>query len=473
MKNIKRILVITFICVMACGCKKSFLELSPVSNANANNFYKTKADFEVAINSAYATLYVIYAPEEAVSYTEIMSDEGTLYAVAGAQADKWAIRDYTATASNTLIYLYWQDYYKALFNINNVLDKIQVAGLDAAYTNRVKGEMMFLRGLYYYNLVQLFGGVPLVTKVISADESYGILRSPVADVYTQIVSDLKFAADNLPLANAVPAAGRASKGAAETVLGKVYLSLNNKTAATQVLQDVYNSGQYSLLPQYTSLFGPNVKNTKESVFEIQYLGGSASNPYSPYWTAFAPVTNGVITKYGGGINQVTDDLYNEYEAGDPRRDASIETGYTDAKGNFVSIKFPKKWEDRTAPTSGTQELSNNNFMVLRYADVLLLLSEATGDATYLNQVRARVGLAAFGSAGYPSAQYPTLALAIEHERKVELALEFHRFFDLKRTGRALTVLTAKGKAVTEQRLVLPIPQYVITQNNKITQNSGY
>jgi hypothetical protein len=333
--------------------------------------------------------------------------------------------------------------------------------------------MMFLRGLYYYNLVQLFGGVPLVTKVISADESYGILRSPVADVYTQIVSDLKFAADNLPLANAVPAAGRASKGAAETVLGKVYLSLNNKTAATQVLQDVYNSGQYSLLPQYTSLFGPNVKNTKESVFEIQYLGGSASNPYSPYWTAFAPVTNGVITKYGGGINQVTDDLYNEYEAGDPRRDASIETGYTDAKGNFVNIKFPKKWEDRTAPTSGTQELSNNNFMVLRYADVLLLLSEATGDATYLNQVRARVGLAAFGSAGYPSAQYPTLALAIEHERKVELALEFHRFFDLKRTGRALTVLTAKGKVVTEQRLVLPIPQYVITQNSKITQNPGY
>ena len=473
MKKIKRILAITFVCVMACSCKKSFLELSPVSNANANNFYKTKADFEVAINSAYATLYVIYAPEEAVSYTEIMSDEGTLYAVAGAQADKWAIRDYTTTASNTLIYQYWQDYYKALFNINNVLDKIQAAGLDAAYTNRVKGEMMFLRGLYYYNMVQLFGGVPLVTKVISTEESYGILRSPVADVYTQIVSDLKFAVDNLPLANAVPAVGRASKGAAETVLGKVYLSMGNKTAATQVLQDVYNSGQYSLLPQYASLFGANVKNTKESVFEIQYLGGSASNPYSPYWTAFAPVTNGVITKYGGGINQVTDDLYNEYEAGDPRRDASIETGYTDAKGNFVKIKFPKKWEDRTAPTSGTQELSNNNFMVLRYADVLLLLSEATGDATYLNQVRARVGLAAFGSPGYPSAQYPTLALATEHERKVELALEFHRFFDLKRTGRALTVLKAKGKAVTEQRLLLPIPQYVITQNNKITQNPGY
>jgi hypothetical protein len=473
MKNMKRIFAITFICVMACGCKKSFLDLSPISNANANNFYKTKADFEVAINAAYATLYTIYAPEAATSYTEIMSDNATLYAVAGAQGDKWAIRDYTTTASNTLIYQYWQDYYKALFSINIVLDKIDVAGLDAAYTNRVKAEMKFLRGLYYYNMVQLFGGVPLVTKVITAEESYAILRSPEADVYNLIVSDLKFSVDNLPLANVVPAVGRASKGAAETVLGKVYLSLGNKTSAATVLMDVYNSGQYSLLPQYASLFGANVKNTKESVFEIQYLGGSASNPYSPYWTAYAPVTNGVITKYGGGINQVTDDLYNEYETGDPRRDVSINTGYNDAKGNFIAIKFPKKWEDRTALSSGTQELSNNNFTVLRYADVLLLLTEATGDVSYMNQVRARVGLPAFGSAAYPSAKYPTVALALEHERRVELALEFHRFFDLKRTGRILTVLPAKGKAVTQNRLVYPIPQYVITQNSAITQNAGY
>ena len=473
MKNIKRVLTITLICVMACSCKKSFLDLSPVSNANANNFYKTVADFEVAINAAYATLYTIYAPEQAASYTEIMSDNATLYSVAGAQADKWAIRDYTTAASNTLIYQYWQEYYKSLFTINTVLEKIEGAGLDAAYTNRTKGEMMFLRGLYYYNMLQLFGGVPLVTKPISATEAYSILRATEAQMYTQIVSDLQFAASNLPLATAVPAVGRASKGAAQTVLGKVYLSQGNKTAAATVLTEVYTSTQYSLLPQYTSLFGANVKNTKESIFEIQYLGGNASNPFSPYWTAYAPVTNGVITKYGGGINQVTDDLYNEYETGDARRDASINLGYNDARGNFVGIKFPKKWEDRTALSSGTQELSNNNFMVLRYADVLLLLTEATNDPKYMNEVRGRVNLPAYGSAGYPSAKYGTLALALEHERRVELALEFHRFFDLKRTGRALAVLTAKGKAVNQNRLVFPIPQYVMTQNNAITPNPGY
>ena len=181
----------------------------------------------------------------------------------------------------------------------------------------------------------------------------------------------------------------------------------------------------------------------------------------------------MITKYGGGINQVTDDLYNEYETGDPRRDASVATGYTDAKGNFVAVKFTKKWMDPTAAVNGAQELSNNNFMILRYADVLLLLSEATGDPAYLNEVRERSGLPVFGSADYPIAKYPTIALAVEHERRVELAMEFHRFFDLKRTGRALSVLTAKSKPVTEPKLILPIPQYVITQNGAIKQNFGY
>lgn len=470
MKTIQRFLAISCFCIVAAGCKKSFLERTPISNANAVNYYKTKADFDVAMNSAFATLYTVYDPENAVSYTELMGDNATLYSVAGNQADKWAFRDYTIEASNTMVYQFWQDGYKAIFNVNTVLDKIQTAGLDETFTNRVKAEMMFLRGMYYYNLVQLFGDLPLVTKVLTAEESYGVLRSPKADVYALIVNDLSFAAANLPLSDKVTQVGRASKGAAQTLLGKVYLSLGNKPKAAEQLMEVYKSGQYSLLGQYASLFGPNVKNTKESIFEIQYLGGSASKPASPYWTAFAPVNNGVITKYGGGINQVTDDLYNEYETGDPRRDATIATGYNDSKGNFVAIKFTKKWTDPTAPVNGAKELSNNNFMVLRYADVLLLLSEATGDATYLNEVRFRSGVPAFGSAGYPAAKYPTLDRAIEHERRVELAMEFHRFFDLKRTGRALAVLSGKGKPVTERKLLLPIPQYVITQNPQITPN---
>ena len=112
-------------------------------------------------------------------------------------------------------------------------------------------------------------------------------------------------------------------------------------------------------------------------------------------------------------------------------------------------------------------------MVLRYADVLLMLAEATGDASYLNQVRTRAGLPKYGETGYPTAKYTTLDLAIEHERRMELAVEFHRWFDLKRTNRAIAVLAPKGKAIAENKLLLPIPQVVRSQNPAVTQNTGY
>jgi len=190
-------------------------------------------------------------------------------------------------------------------------------------------------------------------------------------------------------------------------------------------------------------------------------------------SGFAPFEKLAITKYGGGMNMVTDDLYNEYEATDVRRDASFYTGYT--KGTvFVPIKFNKKWVDLTAPLDGGGEACNNNFMILRYADILLLLTEATGDVQYMNKVRLRAGLPAYGTAGYPSATYPTVALALEHERRMEFALEFQRWYDLKRTGRAVAVLTAKGKAVNANKLLLPVPQYAIGQNpNLLPQNPGY
>jgi hypothetical protein len=472
MTTLRKIWAIVCFCIIAGGCKESFLDLAPISNVNTVNFYKTQADFDLAVNSAYATLYTFYGPEGAVSYTEQLGDNGTMYNVAGIQADRWAFKDYTLRPSNTEVYRFWQETYKALYSVNVVIDKIKGAELDEAYKTGVTAEMMFLRGLYYFDMVQLWGELPIVTKPLSVEESYSTLRSPVADVYKQIVQDLQYASANLPAAGQVSAAGKASKGAAQTLLGKVYLTLGDKPAAQQVLMEVYNSGEYSLLPQYGSLWVVSNKNTKESIFEIQYKGG-AGNPYSNYWTSFAPTENFVLTLYGGGMNQVTDDLYDEYEDGDPRRDTSIFTGYTNKNGTFIPIKFPKKWVDKNAQVVGGRELSNNNFIVLRYADALLLLTEATGNPVYLNQVRARAGLPLFGEPGYPSGKYPTLELALEHERRVELAMEFHRWFDLKRTRRALAVLKAKGKAVTEERLLLPIPEIVRQQNNAITQNAGY
>ena len=481
MKMIKTICLLLSI-IMLGACKKTFLDLAPVSNANANAVFKTKSDFDLAVNAAYATLYTVYAPKGAISFTgELMSDNVTVstLAISGSFTivDQQAFRDYSIAANNTGVYQFWVDLYTSLYQVNIVLDKIGPASLDDSYKKQVIAEMKFLRALYYFNLVQMYGDVPLVTGPIVGEEAYAMKRSPKADVYNLIVDDLKTAATDLTEPGNEPAKGRASKGAAKSLLGKVYLTMGDKTAAAQILKEVvdnYGGSKYDLLPNFSSLWGNTTaqKNTKESIFEIQYLGGAA-NPYSTYWSAFAPFENFAITKYGGGMNMVTDDLYNEYEPGDTRRDASFYLGY-DKGGVFVPIKFNKKWVDLTAPLDGGAEASNNNFMILRYADVLLLLSEATGDPQYLNQVRARAGLPLFGTPGYPSATYPTIDLAVEHERRVEFALEFQRWFDLKRTGRAVDVLTAKGKAVTAGKLLLPVPQYALGQNpNLLPQNDGY
>ena len=480
--KLNKIFYLLTISVLLGSCKKSFLDLAPVSNANANAVFKTKSDFDLALNNAYSTLYTIYAPKGSMSFTgELMSDNVTVttLAISGSFTivDQQAFRDYTVSASNTGVYQFWIDHYTSLYQVNIVIDKIAGADLDAAYKKQVVAEMKFLRALYYFNLVQLYGDLPLVTRPIVGEEAYAMKRSPKADVYKQITDDLKAAAADLTDPGSEPAKGRANKGAAKSLLGKVYLTMGDKANAAIALKDVvdtYGGSKYDLLPSFASLWGNTAaqKNTKESIFEVQYLGGPG-NPYSQFWPAFAPFENFTITKYGGGMNMVTDDLYNEYEAADARRDASFYTGYT-KNGVFVPIKFNKKWVDLTAPLDGGGEACNNNFMVLRYADVLLLLSEATGDAQYLNKVRARAGLPLYGTAGYPTSTYPTLDLAIEHERRMEFALEYQRWFDLKRTGRAVTVLSAKGKAATANKLLLPVPQYALGQNpNLLPQNPGY
>lgn len=463
------------------ACKKSFLDLAPISNANVEQVYKTKQDFDLATNNAFATLYTVYAPKGSMSFTgELMSDNVTVstLAISGSFTivDQQAFRDYTVTATNSGVLNFWNDLYSAIFQANIVISKLEGASLDETYKTQTRAQMQFLRGLYYFNMVRLWGAVPLVTTPISGETAFGLGRTPEADVYKQIVEDLKYAAANLPEPGA-ELAGRATKGAAKTLLGKVYLTLGDKTAATSVLKEVFDQygkgAKYDLLPSFSSLWGNSTsnKNTKESIFEIQFKGG-VGNPYSTYWPAFAPFENFAITKYGGGMNMVTDDLYNEYETGDPRLDASFYTGYM-KNGVFVPVKFNKKWVDLTAPLDGGTEACNNNFILLRYADLLLMLTEATGDVQYLNQVRDRVGLPRYGTAGYP-AKYNTVELATEHERRVEFALEFHRWFDLKRTGRAVTVLTSKGKVLDANKLLLPIPQYAINQNPNLNpQNPGY
>jgi hypothetical protein len=466
----KKIYIIVLLSALLFGCGEDFLERSPISNMNEQDFYKTEKDLTTAMWSAYNSLYKLYGPESLPSfYGELMSDNAYSDNTAGTVQDYEGFENHTMNQNNLLVLGYWNNYYTALFVVNNIIAKSEAS--EFASKDAIVAEARFLRALFYFDMVRAWGDVPLVTAPVGISEAYTKGRTPVAEVYAQIVDDLNFAVSKLPAKTSQRFVGAASQEAANALLGKVYLTMSNKTKAAETLMKVY--GKFSLVP-YADLWNKTKKNGAESIFEIQYKGGK-SNPYSLYWAMFSPLDNRIVTAWGGGMNQVTNDLWNAYEAGDPRRDLSIQNGYKTAAGVTVDVKFPIKWKDATAELDGLREAGDNNFMVLRYADVLLMLTEATGDAKYMNEVRTRAGLPLYGTSGYP-AKYNTVDLACEHERQVELALEFHRWFDLKRTGRAISVIKSSGKnlTITANQLVLPIPLEVITQNpNVISQNAGY
>ncbi len=480
-KNMKAIKYITGLMILFSvaiwSCSDNWLELHPISSMNEGDFYKTEQDFQTAIVAAYQTLTTEFGAYSGPSYCEQLSDEAWWENATNPIADKLAWQNFNLNPTNTTVQSIYRDTYVSLYTINTLLAKLSGASIDAGRKAVFEGEARLLRGMYYFNLVREFGDVPLVKKPLTVSESYELLRSPATDVYKTIISDMRFAAGNLPLHSQRARTGQLTKGAAQGMLGKVYLTLNNKDSAAYFLNEVIQSGEYNLVTDYANLWGLNGlanKNTKEALIEIQFVG-AANSPNSGYQEAFSPYQNFAISGQGQGMNQATDYLWDEYEVDDPRRNASISEGYTNSSGVYITspTKFQAKWFDDVYVRTGQNQMGSN-FIILRYSDILLMYAEATDDVESLNKVRRRVGLPEWGDATYPIALYPTLKLAIEHERFVELALEFHRFFDLKRAGRATTVLTdRKGKTITEDMLVLPIPLAEIDINPQLTQNSYY
>jgi len=465
MKRHHTIIALAAMAVTMVSCD-DFLEKNPISSASEAGYYSTPEQLTAALPSCYSTLYSTYGAECLKYYFgEIWSDECHTDNTAGQVGDTEAFDTHQGmNTSNSVVEENWETYYKAIFRMNTI---IKNAG-DAADLSSLVGEARFLRALYYFDMVRMWGDIPLVTAPVSGAESYTIARSAVSDVYAQIVEDLKYAADNLPTKDKERVSGAATSDAANALLGKVYLTMGDKSSAQAALQKVISSGRFSLLSNYGDLWNVANKNTKESIFEVQYKGG-IGNPYSMYWALFSPIDNRVVTAWGAGFNQPEDELYNAYEEGDVRRDLSIQVGYHTADGNFVPTKFTIKWRDDNAEVTGLREASDNNFMILRYADVLLMMAEATGDAKYLNEVRARAGLA------------PT-TYSVDNllkERQVEFAFEYHRMYDLLRLGKATSVLSSCAKLGSltfnsDKQFLMPIPQKVIDQNpDVITQNEAY
>ena len=468
------------------GCNDDFLTIIPETQLSSTIFFTKEADFQQAVNAAYVPLRTIFN-DRAWLLGEMHSDNtyygrNPLFGATEQQEDiaDFAIPTANGVTSNTHVLNQYRQDYLIIARANQVLAAIDAVDFAAESKNNLKGQAMFLRAFAYFELVRYFGKVPLHLTPVNNREEAVLPLSSEEEIYAQIVKDLTEAIPLL-LPKSKQEAGRVTSGAARTLLANVYINQKKWAEAETLLREVVTSNEYALIPNYADAFSTSTgnKNNKESVFEVQFLEGSAGlNGNFIYQFLPRPMTSTelvTITNTANpqaldaeGNNIPTPDIIAAYEPGDVRKDVSI--GYVTLSGSERSNKvypYIKKYAKPHALHNNT----GTNWPVYRYSEVLLFLAEAlneqgkTGEAaTFLNQVRSRAGLGeATGD----------LREAILQERRVELAFENKRWFDLVRTGRAIEVITAYGNRIKANPQAYYYPEGRAPRSNAFSNISLY
>jgi starch-binding outer membrane protein, SusD/RagB family len=465
------------------SCNK-FLDVKPVSygiaveDPNDTVVYKTAADVESALAGCYGDFKNEYYQLDYFVNGDAQSDD----AYAGADNPAFfQIDDFLIDATNSNVSRDWAYLYSTVGKTNSVINnvmKITDPSLSQVRKNQILGEASFIRAFMYFQLVQLWGDVPLQledfhTFDISIIDKLFPPRTPAADVYKQIIADLEVARDNVPAT--AENKGYVTTGAVNTVLAYVYATQEpHDWTKVNSYCDAVIAGGYSLMPNYDDLWNNQHENSPESIFEINYSGGSTDGNWGTKmfrgldWKKFNIPSNDLVRVF-------------DEEQDSVRKKSSII--FQDVSGKWSDIHWPQTNYPFLNKYRNFTEGSDNNFIFYRLADVLLLKAEALnengdvqGAAALVNQIRTRAKLS-----NTTASTQDAMRLAIEKERRLELAFEGHRWWDLKRTGRAIEVMNSVtgeggvplGYNLTQNRLVWAIPQSELDKNSKLTQNPGY
>lgn len=465
--KLKHIFSVLTICAGAWSCSQEFTDLNPVTQRNVNGFYLTAGDMTTAINAAYKALQLNGAYNQSYWIMQEMRSDNTDQGPdgTGLGAELTVIDNFSEIATSEIVTAAYTDSYLGIARCNIVLDRIGSISMDANLKERIRGEALFLRSLFYYNLTVSFGRIPLsLTEPKSVAEGLAMPQVAASQIYQQLIADLQNAEAALPVKYAQADIGRATKGAAAALLGKVMLTAGDKAGAATVLKRIVDSYGYNLLPDYAGLWGLANKNNAESIFEVQFKGGGTGTG-NAFTNAFSPLLRQTTGAYK---NRPTVGMMNAFERGDDRFLKSMDTSFVNSSGVLNShsrndTRFITKFGKENAFNEND---ASYNFMVLRYADVLLMLAEALGESpeaySYINQVRARAKLSPIGAATSGTFEEKLL-----RERRVELAFENHRWADLLRFGKAGETMQVQGK---NARLLFLIPQRELDINSSYTQN---
>lgn len=475
---------------LSVGCTEEFLDDTNEYNVSSENYFNSEQDYYDALIGVYDVLqstYVNVLLGEIASDNTLSGGESATDVIGFQQVDEM-----THTAVNDNLDDVWDWNFAGVQRANFLLEFKD--NTDFEGKNVIIAEARFLRAYFTFELVKWFGPLPLKgdQRFVLGDQKT-IPRSPVEEVYAQIESDLKFAVENLDYT--APQVGRATKGAAQALLGKAYLYQEKFPEAAAVLENVINSGQYHLYgtqgtEKYENLFEYVAENGPESVFEVQYIGAEGAGfdclqcSEGNVAVGFQGIRNysGPLFESGYSFNVPVQETYDAFSENDLRRDVSIldivawaeETGASYSEGYKHTGFFNRKYLPRKNDNEGDPNLTQpNNYRSIRYADVLLMAAEALvrgnideGRARiYVNQVRTRAGLAPTSETG------SNLLETIYNERRLELVGEGHRFFDLVRTERAAQAIDGFTTGKNEL-FPIPLEEIEFSQGNW-TQNPGY
>lgn len=464
MKNLITYILVGF---TAISCNDDFTNLAPISNRNEAQFYNTANDFIGAINASYAGLQDdgVYGRAYWTMF-EMRSDNTDQGPDATGLAAQYAeINRFTEDPLNPQITAAWISSYKVIANSNVILERIESVEMDESLKQRIIGEALFLRSLMYYHLAVAYGNIPLQLSPFIAGEE--LVQVDAMTVYDRLVTDLRSAEENLPISYPPSDVGRATKGAAATLLSKVLLTMEQNSAAEEVLRRIINEYGYELVENYEDIWGVNNENNIESIFEVQFLGGGIGQG-SAFTNEFSPSAF-LQTGSGFGRNRPTQSLIESFDLADERFTASIGTSYINAQGEVTLANYVRKYE--SDPSSEND--SDINFIVFRYADVLLMLAEAIGESEesyqLINEVRERAGLS-----GIDASTPGTFEQKLLEERQLELAFENHRWADLRRFDLESEVFEVAEPLVdpADVRELFFIPQREIDINPNFVQNSN-
>ena len=445
--------VIMLSCFTAC---KDQLDLQPISAIGDNAFYNTPDEINAAVVAIYDGLQNVVLREFAL--TEMRSDNTR---TKNSEGDWAQFQEFDVRPTNLAISSYWSSNYNVIFRANKVLENLDVVTNDTQRA-QYEGEAKFVRALAHFNLMRAYGAVPYIDRVIIQTDSEYMSRDPQSDVLAAIIADLTEAMGKLPSRSGI-AEGRATSGAAAALLAKAQLTAGNYPAAETLLSQLLSSPDYELVNDYRDVFYSELNS--EIIFAIQFLNDNTNESQD---FSFEMTAGGLAS----GLNYVTNNFIAAVDPLDTERSATLFNPNVSLEvGKFMT-------------TSNDARLCGNDWIVLRLADVYLMHAEAimaggtsTNDldaiASY-NAIRNRVGLSTLPLDGSATLTRDMLL----KERRIELAFENHRLYDLVRFGVAESVLSAfavsEGYNFAATDLLLPIPQREIdTSFGILTQNPGY